>query len=74
MEETIATMRPQLAERYRRIVEEYKRAEWGIYDDSPDMYRAIAVSDGYYGDISSVVWLYQKTGKPIMLQNVDVMN
>lgn len=72
MEETIATMRPQLAERYRRIVEEYKRAEWGIYDDSPDMYRAIAVSDGYYGDISSVVWLYQKTGKPIMLQNVDV--
>lgn len=72
MEATIAAMCPQLAERYAKIVVKYKEAGWGIYDDSADMYRAIAVSDGYYGDKSSVVWLYQKTGKPVMLQNLDV--
>lgn len=71
-EATLASMRPHLLERYRRIVEEYRTEGWGIYDDSADMYRAIAVSDGYYGDRGSVVELYQKTGKPVMLQNVDV--
>ncbi len=68
MEATLASMRPHLLERYRRIVEEYKAAGWGIYDDSADLDRAIAVSDGYYGDMSSVVWLYRETGKPVMIQ------
>ena len=36
------------------------------------MNRAIAVSDAYYGDQSSLVALYRKTGKPIMIQNADV--
>ena len=35
--------------------------------------RAIAFSDAYYGDQSSVVELYKKTGKPIMIQNVDIL-
>ncbi|WP_207652709.1 hypothetical protein [Desulfosporosinus sp. FKA] len=42
-----------------------------IYDDSSDLHRAIALSDAYYGDWSSVVELYTATGKPIMWQNVD---
>ncbi|HBA50119.1 MAG TPA: hypothetical protein DCZ91_20465 [Lachnospiraceae bacterium] len=72
MEATLASMRPYLMEEYAGIVQEYKTAGWGIYDDSPDMDRAIAISDAYYGDHSSIVWLYQKTGKPIMIQTVDV--
>ena len=71
MEATLASMRPYLMEEYASIVQEYKTAGWGIYDDSPDMDRAIAISDAYYGDHSSIVWLYQKTGKPIMIQTVD---
>ena len=46
---------------------------WGIYDDSPEMNLAIAISDAYYGDPSSVVEVYKATGKPIMLQNVEVL-
>ena len=71
MEAAFASMRPHLLERYRRIVEEYKAAGWGIYDDSANLERAIAVSDGYYGDMSSVVWLYRETGKPIMIQTTE---
>lgn len=72
IEATLRSMRPDLWERYVALVAEYRRAAFGIYDDSPDMYRAIAVSDGYYGDPSSVVWLYQKTGKSVMIQNCQV--
>lgn len=72
METSLASMRPELLERYRRIMEEYRKAGWGIYDGSADLNRAIAVSDAYYGDMSSVVWLYRETGKPIMIQTVEI--
>lgn len=65
---TCAALRPALLERYEQIVERFKAEGWGIYDDTPDMNRAIAISDAYYGDWSSVVVLYRVTGKPIMIQ------
>jgi hypothetical protein len=69
---TIESMRPQLWEAYSKIVEQYLNEGFGIYDDTTDMDRAVILSDAYYGDPSSVVQLYQKTGKPIMIQNVEV--
>lgn len=65
---TIETMRPQLWAKYRQIVEQYCSEGWGIYDDSADMDRAVILSDAYYGDPSSVVQVYQKTRKPVMIQ------
>ena len=73
MEATLASMRPELLDEYRRIVSAYREAGWGIYDDSPDMDRAIACSDAYYGDMSSIVWLYEYTGKPIMIENTGIL-
>lgn len=73
MQATIESMVPQLREAYGKIVEDYRNGGWGIYDDTADLDRAIAMSDAYYGDESSVVQLYQRTGKPIMKQNVDVL-
>lgn len=70
MESTLISMRPELWEAYRKIREKYREEGWGIYDDTADMDRAVVLSDAYYGDGSSVVWLYQKTGKPVMVQNV----
>ncbi|MCI8294191.1 MAG: hypothetical protein HFH53_11775 [Hespellia sp.] len=71
---TIGSMRPQLGEEYQRIVEQYRREGWGIYDDSSDLDRAIILSDAYYGDHSSLVQLCQKAGKPVMIQNVDILD
>lgn len=68
---TIASMRPELWEAYAEIVAQYRREAWGIYDDTADLDRAVALSDGYYGDESSVVRLYQETGKPVMIQDVE---
>lgn len=73
MEATIKSVRPRLWEKYLKIVEKYQREGWGIYDDTADLERAIALSDAYYGDGSSLVQLYQETGKPAMIQNVKVI-
>lgn len=74
IENTMKSMRPGMVERYREIRDRYIEEAWGIYDDTPDLDRAIAISDAYYGDRSSVVQLYQQTGKPVMIQNIEVLN
>lgn len=70
---TIESMRPHLWKEYEKIVEEYRQEGWGIYDDTADMDRAVVLSDAYYGDHSSVVQVYRKTGKPVMVQNVMIL-
>lgn len=72
IEATLKSTRPWLWEEYQEMRDKYLSDGWGIYDDSTDLDRAIVVSDAYYGDGSSVVQLYQKTGKPVMIQNVHV--
>ncbi len=71
---TIESMRPELWNEYRALVIEYQTEHWGIYDDTPDLDRAIAVCDGYYGDPSSVVKLCQEAGKLVMIQDVEILN
>lgn len=70
---TIASMRPQLWKEYEEIVQKYCKEGWGIYDDTADLERAIALCDAYYGDGSSIVKLCQEAGKPVMIQNVEIM-
>lgn len=72
IESTIKSMHPYLWSEYSEIVEQYKAEGWGIYDDTADLNRAVVISDAYYGDMSSVVQVYQETGKPIMVQNANV--
>jgi hypothetical protein len=71
-EATYDSMRPELADEYRRIVAGYRHAGFGIYDDTADLHRAIAWTDAYYGDGSSVMELCMVAGKHIMAQNVNV--
>lgn len=67
---TIKSMRPQLQMEYERLVAEYRQEGWGIYDDSADLDRAIAFSDAYYGDRSSVDNLFSECGKNVVFQSV----
>lgn len=69
---TIESMRPGLWEKYKEITDTYRKAGWGIYDDTPDFHAAFALSDAYYGDYSSLILLYLKTGKPLLKQNVNI--
>ena len=69
---TIESMRPELWEAYREIKDKYIEEGWGIYDDSADIDRAVVLTDAYYGDHSSVVHLYVRTWKPIMIQSAEI--
>lgn len=67
---TVASALPELLSRYDELVEAYRKEGWGIYDDSSDMYRALLISDAYYGDGSSLVQIYRRLGKCIVIQSV----
>lgn len=67
IESTIQSMRPELFERYSQIVKKYREENYGVYDDTADLYRAMAWGDRYYGAKSSVVYLFGMTGKPVLL-------
>jgi hypothetical protein len=66
-------MRPWLEREYADIVNEYKSGGYGIYDDTEDLSRAIALSDMYYGDSSSVMKLFEAAGKPFLGQMIETM-
>ena len=72
-ETTFASMRPELLQEYGQIVKDFRSDNRGIYDDTPDLHRAIACTDAYYGDGSSLVAMYGMTGNPMMISNVDVL-
>lgn len=73
LKNTVKTMRPAILDSYEKLEGAYRRENWGIYDDSADLNRAIAICDAYYGDESSVVQLCQETGKPVMIQDVEMI-
>ena len=66
--ESVAKAYPEGLARYDRLVAEFRTEQWGVYDDTSNMYRSMILSDMYYGDWSSVVTLYRLMGKPLMIQ------
>lgn len=70
---TLQSMRPELYKEYLEIVEGYRTSKTGIFDDTTDLYRAVLFTDMYYGDDSSLIYLYGVQGKPIILQNIDYL-
>lgn len=74
MESALVAQKPYLLEWYHRIRTQYREAGWGIYDDTADLNRAIAISDVYFGDASSVSQLFKESKKKVIIQNVNVCN
>lgn len=72
--DTIDSMTPLLRQEFTRRISNFKEEGWGIYDETPDPNLAMALSDGYYGDSSSLLTIYRETGKPILLQDVDILD
>lgn len=63
MKPTIMTMRPQYVEEYGRFQKNYIDQGLGIYDRTPDYRIAFSVADVLYSDVSSLVYIWQTTGK-----------
>lgn len=61
-------MRPGIARAYQEVLEEFRASGRGILDDTAELHRALTCTDAYLGDPSSLVPLYQHSGKPVMRQ------
>jgi len=72
--DTVNSMRPWLRDAYIQRIQSFKEEGWGIYDETPDPNLAMALSDGYYGDQSSLLTIYRETGKPILVQDADILD
>ncbi len=72
--EMLRKTKPAVWQKYRDLVQEYKQAGWGIYDDSADPERAVRFCDAYYGDGSSAANMCWVQNKPVMLQNPAIKN
>ncbi len=73
-EDTCKAMNPDYYREYQTAVEEYQAGRIGIYDETEDMHQGLALSDAYYGDRSSIVYLYDITGKPVLFQNTNIIS
>ncbi len=71
---TYQSAHPGLVEEYERITAQYRRKGFGIYDDTTDLHRALCLCSAYYGDSSSLEALFGVTGKPIVIQNPNIMD
>ena len=68
LESTVRSMKPHLMEKYQELVAYFKNENIGIWDNTPDITRTIAIVDAYIGeDGSSVVNLFGVAGKPIFI-------
>lgn len=72
-ESTVRTMMPGLLNEYRELEKEFQDEKKGIFDDTADLYRSIAMSDAYYGTGGSLIPLYGLTGKPIMREDTQLL-
>lgn len=70
LESTFDSMRPEYRPWYDRLRKKFVDENLGIYDDTPDMTRTIALSDAYIGDSgTSVTSLFGIVGKPLFILN-----
>ena len=65
-------MVPQLLVDYRQMIEEFQKEDIGIFDDTGNMQRAVAMADAYFGDESDLLQLFKETGKAVMIQDYEI--
>ena len=75
MKECLEINKSSILEEYQKIVDEYLEAGWGEFDTSgtiKDAREVLLSCDGFYGDMSNLLYEAQSAGIPAMMQNIDV--
>ncbi|MDE6568246.1 MAG: hypothetical protein K2K70_11015 [Lachnospiraceae bacterium] len=70
MESTFDSMRKPYHPFYEALKQRFIEEDWGIFDDTPDIEKTIALCDVYIGDsATSVTSLFGVAGKPLFILN-----
>lgn len=59
-------------EQYKEIVEEYKKAAWGIFDEDFSYQQEAELADAYCGDAGYVSRYVETLEKPVLLQKMGI--
>ena len=70
---TLEKTYPDMWAEYNKVIEQYKKEGWGIYDDVTSAMDAAAISDAYYGDVDSIVQKFRRMDKPVMIEDMEVV-
>ena len=73
LQTTFEAMRPDLAEAYMGLVAWYKTNNIGIFDESSNVEIAIAISDFFTGDFSSIEVLCNIVGVPVIYDREELV-
>lgn len=71
MKKVLDQVSAALGERYQSILDTYKKAGWGICDETDNIDRAVELCDAYYGEMNAILQPFQNTGKPIMISELE---
>ena len=63
---------PELFKRYNELFNRYNELCLGIYSETDDYAKAVAVADAYFGDRDAIMYKVRALGKPVMIQNVEI--
>lgn len=75
LESTFDSMRPEYRPVYDALKKYFLMSGLGIYDDTPDMVKTIALCDAYIGDAgTSVLSLFGIAGKPVFILKNEIDN
>ena len=70
---TLSSMRQEAQLAYNQLKKYFIEHDLGIYDDTPDIDKSIALSDVYIGDVkTSVTSLFGVAGKPAFFMNNNI--
>ena len=70
---TLHAAAPELVAAYGELEKEFLLERIGIYDTGPDSNFAVASTDAFIGDYSSMIYMFGMTGKPIFYLNQRVL-
>lgn len=70
---TLHTAAPELLGAYEELEKEFVLERIGIYDTGADSNLAVASTDAFVGDYSSMIYLFGLTGKPIFYVDQRVL-
>lgn len=61
---------PKLWDKYLSILNNFLVEDYGIYENTEDYSKSVAIADAYYGDRSRPMNVARLMGKPIMIQRI----
>lgn len=71
MKKVLDQVSAALGDRYQSILDTYKKAGWGICDETDNVDRAVQLCDAYYGELNAILQPFQNAEKPIMISELE---